>query len=331
MADAVLKLRVAERALKARDSLLSDRARRLAVQKHRIADLERELRRAQAEASAQLLAAERTSFAKERLLTARADRLHEQSGEIGSLRKQLDVLARVLDQRAPKQRKNLLLASMPKAGTHLLVSIIDGIFGRAPKAIRQEQAHVLQTADFVAQQTGHTDFIFYGHLRAPANHVDPGNWQVICLIRDPRDVALSMLDHIQRSSDDTHVRIRKAFESFSLREQLNQVVCGFSMEGERLLAPIAEHCSGWVEWQRQGALVLKYEELATTASINELASFLGVSSKETHAAVVRGFGTRTATLNKGQAGRWREEMDAELISIFREHDRGVVEGLGYAY
>ena len=154
--------------------------------------------------------------------------------------------------------------------------------------------------------------------------------KTVCILRDPRDVAVSQLHYIKRLKKHP---IHEAFVALpSDRERLLFSIRGGSLGGRELL-PLDERyrrCSGWAS--EEGAVVVRFEDLvgpegggsagAQRRAVGRVAAHLGVEADEEALARVGGgiFGAGQ-TFRKGTIGGWREEFSAE-------HERAAEEVVG---
>lgn len=227
-------------------------------------------------------------------------------------------------------RDNILVTSMPKAGTHLLSKIIAYTFGRPAQPLKKTALSTLPSINRVVDELGYRDFLFHGHFRY--HHFSPlltsWHWKVIVLVRDPRDVILSLRDFLAASQDPIHVEAYATIRDLPYRDQIKALVRGIKTPRFEI-ARLESYCRGWVEWQRRRAIVLKYEELASDETAARLAEFLDIPLPRIVAAVRKGYGSDNPTKRIGKADRWREVLDEDLCEFFRQEDGGAIAHLGY--
>ncbi len=227
-------------------------------------------------------------------------------------------------------------ASIPKSGTHFLTGIFREM-GFSTLACRKvvdgnRRRMVLPEA---ALGAGAGDVYAYGHWRAKresARQLADAGYAVLVLIRDPRDICLSMADFLKAGLPaDVHKRVPE------LRHQpLREIIAG-CIRGYRLDAfkqpGIRETCEGWLDWRRHGAVVLRYEDasaaVAERRTLPDLAG-LGLDPDRFLAASVRCYrAASSSTMNKGVSFRWRSEFDDDLRDLWRREAAGVAAALGY--
>lgn len=130
--------------------------------------------------------------------------------------------------------------------------------------------------------------------------------QAIC--RDPRDIALSMMDAAREGrawGQRNGAPIRTAKDA---------------------LPAVRAHVDKFERWAAlPGVLVLRYDEVAfdTRKAARAIAEHVGVNASAERCARVA-LGARTL-LNKGQAQRWKSEMSAAEITLFEREFGGFLE------
>lgn len=232
--------------------------------------------------------------------------------------------------------RNVLLTTTPKSGTHFFLPLISEITGRpltrappVPTATRDPAA--LDALAKVIESYGYRDFLFFGgHWRFEERHPQigvPPEWLTLVLIRDPRDVVLSLRDYLEKTKHPKHLAGAASIAGLPRNEQIRIVAGGV----EKVARPIASHCSGFVDWRELGGEIFRYEDLISGAAHERLAKLLDVSTDRVSAAVEKCRAAGSVTFNVGRIHRWRTEMDAELIRWFRANDDGIVERLGYTW
>ena len=93
--------------------------------------------------------------------------------------------------------KNLFLASMPRAGTHLMEAILSRLSGRHMSRFYKPDVYNYPAVAEVVEKLRYRHFAFLGHIRYPealrlTEVANSPHWCTLVLIRDPRDIALSV-------------------------------------------------------------------------------------------------------------------------------------------
>jgi hypothetical protein len=233
-------------------------------------------------------------------------------------------------------RRNILLTTIPKSGTHFFLPLISQITGRSltrpppiPTATRDPAA--LDAITTVIERYNYRSFLFFGgHWRFAERHAHIGEapeWLTLVLIRDPRDIVLSLRDYLEKTKHPKHLVGAARVAGLPRDEQIKSIVGGV----EKVARTIGAHCSSYLDWREIGAEVFSYEDLISGAAHERLAKLLEVSPETVTAAVDKSRSMRSVTFNVGRIERWRTEMDAELLSWFHANDDGIVERLGYTW
>jgi Sulfotransferase domain len=157
-----------------------------------------------------------------------------------------------------------------------------------------------------------------------------GGMRVVCILRDPRDVAVSQMHYLKQLKN--HFAHEEYMALPSDRERLLVSIRGGELGGRRLQS-LAERYGRFLGWERDGgAVMVKFEDLvghggggsekAQRLAVERVARHMGVPADEGTLQRVEEhlFGVGR-TFRKGQIGGWREEFSAE-------HERAVKEVLG---
>lgn len=162
---------------------------------------------------------------------------------------------------------------------------------------------------------------------------------VVHVVRDPRDVAVSLANHIGRPVDDAIARMADAGRVARGRRQLPQFLSSWSA-----------HVESWLDSPDLRLLTLRYEDMVADpeAAFGAVARFIGLEAEpEALAAAIAhcrferlraqedagGFVERPEAcgrfFRRGEAGGWRDSLTAaQAERIARDHGR-VMRRLGY--
>ncbi len=166
----------------------------------------------------------------------------------------------------------------------------------------------------------------------------------VCIVRDPRDVAVSYAHHV---GTDVERAVRRLGRETSVEGDVRHLHAQFP----EALGTWSEHVTGWMEHDHFPVLLVRYEDLhadtarelrriATFAELEvgdaaidnavEAARFDRLQAKE----AASGFGERprreAAFFRRGRSGGWRDELAPELARRVEEDHHEVMERLGYA-
>jgi Sulfotransferase domain len=154
--------------------------------------------------------------------------------------------------------------------------------------------------------------------------------RTVCILRDPRDVAVSQMHFIKERKQ--HFAHEGYMALPSDHERLMLSIRGGELGG-RELQPLDQRYRQFLRWgQEGGAVMVKFEDLvgpegggsaeARRLVVERVAGHLGVPVGEgTMRAVEEGLFGVGRTFRKGQVGGWREEFSPE-------HERAVEEVAG---
>jgi hypothetical protein len=135
--------------------------------------------------------------------------------------------------------------------------------------------------------------------------------KTVCILRDPRDVAVSQMHYIKQL--ENHIAHQGYIALPSDHERLLVSIRGGELGGRKLQS-LYERYRQFLRWERDGgAAVVKFEDLVGTKGGGSTeAQRLAVEGVASHLGVVEEdlFGVGR-TFRKGQIGGWREEFSAE--------------------
>jgi hypothetical protein len=162
--------------------------------------------------------------------------------------------------------------------------------------------------------------------------------RVVCILRDPRDVAVSQMHYIKQKKRHP---IHEAFMALpSDEERLLFSIRGGVLGGRELLS-LDERYRQFVGWQRdENSVLVKFEDLvgpkgggsaeAQRATVERVARHLGVSVGEEIAPSIEedlfGLGR---TFRKGQIGGWRSAFSEQHVRATNEVAGPLLVELGY--
>ena len=162
--------------------------------------------------------------------------------------------------------------------------------------------------------------------------------RVACILRDPRDVAVSQLHHIKQRTQHFAHEVFVALPSD--RERLLFSIRGGELGG-RTLQSLDERYRQFWEWERDpNAVMVKFEELvgpqgggsteAQRRTVERVAEHVGLKTDERtmHLVEKELFGVGR-TFRKGQSGGWRSEFTDEHVRATKEVAGPLLVELGY--
>jgi aryl sulfotransferase len=178
---------------------------------------------------------------------------------------------------------------------------------------------------------------FFGRSRQPL--LGTRAWGAVYMVRDPRDVAVSMRHHSGMSLDATIAAMHDSDFYLSSRLQLRSRVGDW-----------AGHVSEWTGQNFLRTKVVRYEDLRvdTAGVVKDIVSFLGgrATDEDIHRAVAysslnelqqqeatKGFRERLPGQDRffrsGRVGEWRDVLTASQVRTLEDRFAPVMAQLGY--
>jgi hypothetical protein len=222
--------------------------------------------------------------------------------------------------------------SFPRAGTHLLTAA----FARMGFAtVPCPKLGLTVRPEALRQALVDGPAYAYGHWRAEPAAVAAlreHGFGVILLLRDPRDLCLSLADFFLAGQPAELIARAPWIRALDRREVVARLITGTDL-ADYTGWPIARRCANWVEWAQSGAAVLRYEDLHEPALRRAAAARLaplGLDPAAFDAALAASLGDRAGrTFNTGEAHRWRREFDAGLVALWNREAAGCATLFGY--
>jgi hypothetical protein len=162
--------------------------------------------------------------------------------------------------------------------------------------------------------------------------------RVVCILRDPRDVAVSQMHHIKQRKE--HFAHEAFLKLPSDHERLLYSIRGGELGGRRLQS-LDERYRQFLGWQDdESAMMVKFEDLVGSRgggsaetqrrTVERVARHVGLQPDELMLRTVEEniFGV-SSTFRKGQIGGWREEFSEEQARAAREIAAPLLVELGY--
>jgi len=165
-------------------------------------------------------------------------------------------------------------------------------------------------------------------------------WKGITIIRDPRDMCLSMLNHIEPRPH--HLAYKYLYKDLQTRhERIKAIVDGFTINneyGERDFGKVERMLNTMLPWKNvENFIFLRFEDLVGPKgggseqkqheSVKKILTHLGIQNNNIAWIAENAFG-KFGTFRKGQLGRWKSELDHEENELFKVHNE-LICSLGY--
>lgn len=251
----------------------------------------------------------------------------------------------------------VLVNSIPKAGTNLLKNIVKsvpGIRGCDDASWAGGLPDPDDRLDFLRDRFWcHRPGCFYtGHIpyaRQIAAWLDDREFRHLFMMRDPRDVIVSVCHYIMRDTRPRHPYYDMYARFASDQERLMAVITGFRADagvyrtGADVIPSIASGCEVYMPWaQHPGVLTVRFEDLvgqdASAERVREvLARILRFLDVPVEDATIdrmqrRGMSPRRSyTFRRGRVGSWRDEFTEAHVTAFQRHAGDLVERMGYRW
>lgn len=225
-------------------------------------------------------------------------------------------------------RKRYIGLSIPKAGTHLLVAIFKGMGYRLYPHPKKRGRRILDGIDPDPALPAYV----YGHWRYSADaaaRLAGAGFAPLVLLRDPRDICLSMADYLKAGRHPTAHIAEPGLSDLPLADLREGAIRGFDLPNYTS-PPISRICEGWLPWADHGALLFRYEDIAARARRGEPFGEVAAIGLDP-AAFGRAARDRFRPGGGGDRGgyRWESQFDDRLRDIWRRHASGVAATLGY--
>ncbi len=254
----------------------------------------------------------------------------------------------------------VLATSMPKAGTHLLSSLLKNF----PRLMFSGRHHALRNfrLDTPTDSKGRPPEFDWRKIERTLASVNKGQfmtahfaplpeligilerleYKTVNIMRDPRDVVVSSahyLTHLERHF--LHERMKTEFSS--VEDRLMAVISGLPPDASgRGLPSVAQRISRYRQWIGQpNTFECRFERLigargggSDDEQINEIASIgdhIGrpLTAHEASVIAARTWSPRSSTFRKGMIGDWRNHFKDEHKAAFKDLAGEELVALGY--
>jgi hypothetical protein len=261
---------------------------------------------------------------------------------------------RAVDRMLPAGAGPRVLAnSMPKSGTHLLASLLDGLgdlrfAGHLVTFDCGDRQHPERPLDDLTRRLSALRSGRYlgGHLIADdvvQDRVASSGVKLLTILRDPRAVIVSGANYVLEA---TQLRDRdEALEIFPDKDAiLRAMVAGHGEPGEKFHFPeIGERYAAYAAWwDSPVGLTVRFEDLiggrgggSDDEQVDRVATilqFLGYAADPdtSRRLAARLFSEKAITFRTGRVDSWREELPPDLAAEVEERCASWMARLGYA-
>jgi hypothetical protein len=228
--------------------------------------------------------------------------------------------------------QNIIITSIPKAGTHLFGKVVENLFGVYPTSLKKESVRVnldpYKKIPYICGHIRYDQLTDECHLR----EIFVGR-KVFVLIRDPRDVCISMVHFMLNSDNSAHKQVAELLRDQTFNEQVKLVSKGIRIPGMSFkIGDLNQHCSGFLEYLHSDfeCILVRYEDFFNVALVApKIANHLGIDTEQVQQAIENSLGAQTKTLRSGRPYIWKDDLDGPLKIYFREHFGQLISNLGY--
>ncbi len=242
-------------------------------------------------------------------------------------------------------RPKVLANGPPKSGTNLLRRCLASLPGMRDSGVNFNRPFGLTHVEQSLEQVYRGSFIKTHIHFTPEYHnlIDRLGFLTILILRDPRDLAVSLL-HWATYKYERH-RLHPYLRSLGDdAERLMAIIRGVSAEElgtERGIESIEAYVGIFLPWADHGSCVIRFEDLIgpigggsanlQRKAIEKLATHLDIVLDEAQIERVanRLFYRGSRTFRKGQIGDWRNHFTSEHKSAFKEVAGQLLIDLGY--
>ena len=169
--------------------------------------------------------------------------------------------------------------------------------------------------------------------------LDKMGYKHTLIIRDPRDILISMLHHVLKP---THA-LDKDFNFLSEEARLLMTIEGGILpKSGRQFYGVLPAMKNVLAWQQsEQILMVRFEDLIgekgggskelQLSTVGKIRSFLGFPIDDTITRRIcdRAFDNKSPTFRKGQIGGWKEELSPEHLRLFNNKCGDLLHRLGY--
>ncbi len=291
--------------------------------------------------------------------TSSTRRLASQSSVLHSWRRTFIRMTSSLSPAGTEPR--VLVNSIPKAGTHLITSILDLLPEMRTSGVHLD--HQTGVGRF-GQANPETAELDWHTVRSKLGRVKPGQYATshlwshptlftilaelgfrsIFVVRDPRDIMVSDVEYIRRlRRHPQHKRFQHDYpdRDAALRAHIDGFPAG---RWGRPQASLAQRLRGFQPWldPRDDVLCCRYEDLigdagggsgsAQRARVAEIGAHIGrhLTEAELDRICLSAWSSHSPTFRKGGTGEWRAVLVGGTLEYFNEQvDADIMAAYGY--
>jgi sulfotransferase 6B1 len=249
----------------------------------------------------------------------------------------------------PGEVKVIFVAGYPKSGTTWVENFVSSIPGYSPRVLGGDR-EVIRHHELPDDAFTHLPSYAYSSIKT---HINPsaqsvkvlrsaGISKILVMYRDPRDVIVSHYYHLLK--DNPWQKGDPFYRDYSKLSRHEALMHSIEMTANDYLAWV----KGWLDIankQQLTCMFLQYEALRSDplSSFHDICTHFGIimTDKQIQSATDAVSGGRQkrlsfavlpgqrSTLRSGSIGKWRDELDAEHVTVLKDRIGELLVELGY--
>jgi sulfotransferase 6B1 len=229
----------------------------------------------------------------------------------------------------PAGAPRVLCVSIPKAGTHLLeraLCLHPRLYRKIVPTVTDDNLRRYGGLDGLLARVKPGQVIV-SHLRFQPGYPEiiAGRARAIFLVRDPRDIVVSQVHYVSKTSSHQH----HAFFA-GMADESRRLAAAITGDRQHEVPSIAERLDAYAGWLSAGSLLVRFEDLVgpdgggdrerQLGAVRSIYEFLGVDADDAliRSVCERLFSASSPTFRRGAIGAWRSAFGPELERLFAE-------------
>lgn len=227
------------------------------------------------------------------------------------------------------EKPKIFCNSIPKSGTHLLercLCLHPQLYRRfVPTLVKRNVMHYGGLPTLLTQIKGGQ--ILVAHLAFSSDWpsaLNQNQVRSIFMIRDLRDVAISLAHHISQRSDHRMFPIASALPTFA--DKLRLAIEGSTEHGMPSMKEVADNMAGWLT---SSGMTVRFEDLIgpqgggdetrQLATLRQLFAYLDLPISDAALISLRNrvFSNQSPTFRKGATRQWTAHFDPDMKQLFK--------------
>lgn len=240
-----------------------------------------------------------------------------------------------------RDEPSIFCTSIPKSGTHLLeraLCLHPRIYRRILPTIYRQRVHRHGGLSKVLSTLGPGEIVVahYAYSEENDDTVHRNGTRCFLMIRDPRDIVVSYVNHLLKDRKNTHHRLFA-----DLPDMKSRILLAIKGYPPARIPSIQGVLSAYYGWFSSGALVVRFEDLVGAAgggndevqfsTVQSIYQHLGMplAGDEIKKLAMGIFSNQSPTFHKGVIGKWREYFDDQATQQFKDIASDMLAHYGY--